>query len=66
MRIVRVGALRDADKPKTDGTTDKASDTMASEPLASTGVGAMGALALFATLVLAAGAGLALASHGRD
>lgn len=66
VRTVRVGTLRDADKPKTDGTTDKASDTVASEPLASTGVDAMGALALFATLVLAAGAGLALASHGRD
>lgn len=61
VRTVRVGTPHDADKPKTDGTTDKAS-----EPLASTGVGAMGALALFATLVLAAGAGLALASHGRD
>lgn len=46
--------------------TDEASVTVASEPLASTGVGAMGALALFATLVLAAGAGLALAPHGRD
>lgn len=66
VRTVRVGTPHDADKPKTDGTTDKASDTVASEPLASTGVGAMGALALFATLVLAAGAGLALASHGRD
>lgn len=66
VRTVRVGTPHDAGKPKTDGTTDKASDTVASEPLASTGVGAMGALALFATLVLAAGAGLALASHGRD
>lgn len=66
VRTVRVGTPHDADKPKTDGTTDKASDTVASEPLASTGVGAMGALALFATLVLAAGAGLALASHGHD
>ena len=66
VRTVRVSTPHDADKPKTDGTTDKASDTVASEPLASTGVGAMGALALFATLVLAAGAGLALASHGRD
>lgn len=66
VRTVRVGTPHDADKPKTDGTTDKASDTVASEPLVSTGVGAMGALALFATLVLAAGAGLALASHGRD
>lgn len=66
VRTVRVGAPHDAGKPKTDGTTDKASDTVASEPLASTGVGAMGALALFATLVLAAGAGLALVSHGRD
>lgn len=66
VRTVRVGTPHDADKPKADGTTDKASDTVASEPLASTGVGAMGALALFATLVLAAGAGLALASHGRD
>lgn len=66
VRTVRVGTPHDADKPKTDETTDKASDTVASEPLASTGVGAMGALALFATLVLAAGAGLALASHGRD
>lgn len=66
VRTVRVGTSHDADKPKTDGTTDKASDTVASEPLVSTGVGAMGALALFATLVLAAGAGLALASHGRD
>lgn len=66
VRTVRIGTPHDADKPKTDGTTDKASDTVASEPLASTGVGAMGALALFATLVLAAGAGLALASHGRD
>lgn len=66
VRTVRVGTPHDADKLKTDGTTDKASDTVASEPLASTGVGAMGALALFATLVLAAGAGLALASHGRD
>ena len=66
VRTVRVGTPHDADKPKTDGTTDKASDTVASEPLASTGVGAMGALALFATLVLAAGAGLALASHGCD
>lgn len=66
VRTVRVGTPHDADKPKTDGTTDKASDTVASEPLASTGVGAMGALALFATLVLAAGAGLALVSHGRD
>ena len=66
VRTVRVGTPHDAGKPKTDGITDKASDTVASEPLASTGVGAMGALALFATLVLAAGAGLALASHGRD
>ena len=66
VRTVRVGTPHDAGKPKTDGTTDKASDTVASEPLASTGVGAMGALALFATLVLAAGAGLALVSHGRD
>ena len=66
VRTVRVGTSHDADKPKTDETTDKASDTVASEPLVSTGVGAMGALALFATLVLAAGAGLALASHGRD
>lgn len=66
VRTVRVGTPHDAGKPKTDGTTDKASDTVASEPLASTGVGAMGALALFATLVLAAGVGLALASHGRD
>lgn len=66
VRTVRVGTPHDAGKPKTDGTTDKASDTVASEPLASTGVGAMGALALFATLVLAAVAGLALASHGRD
>ena len=66
VRTVRVGTSHDADKLKTDGTTDKASDTVASEPLVSTGVGAMGALALFATLVLAAGAGLALASHGRD
>lgn len=66
VRTVRVGTPHDAGKPKTDGTTDKASDTVASEPLASTGVGTMGALALFATLVLAAGAGLALASHGRD
>lgn len=66
VRTVRVGTSHDADKPKTDETTDKTSDTVASEPLVSTGVGAMGALALFATLVLAAGAGLALASHGRD
>lgn len=66
VRTVRVGTSHDADKPKMDETTDKASDTVASEPLVSTGVGAMGALALFATLVLAAGAGLALASHGRD
>lgn len=66
VRTVRIGTPHDADKPKTDGTTDKASDTEASEPLVSTGVDAMGALALFATLVLAAGAGLALASHGRD
>lgn len=66
VRTVRVGTPHDAGKPKTDGTADKASDTVASEPLASTGVDAMGALALFATLVLAAGAGLALASHGRD
>lgn len=66
VRTVRVGTPHDADKPKTDGTTDKASDTVASEPLVSTGVDAMGALALFATLVLAAGTGLALASHGRD
>lgn len=66
VRTVRVDTSHDADKPKTDETTDKASDTVASEPLVSTGVGAMGALALFATLVLAAGAGLALASHGRD
>ena len=66
VRTVRIGTPHDAGKPKTDGTTDKASDTEASEPLVSTGVDAMGALALFATLVLAAGAGLALASHGRD
>lgn len=66
VRTVWVGTSHDADKPKMDETTDKASDTVASEPLVSTGVGAMGALALFATLVLAAGAGLALASHGRD
>lgn len=66
VRTVRIGTPHDADKPKMDETTDKASDTVASEPLVSTGVGAMGALALFATLVLAAGAGLALASHGRD
>lgn len=66
VRTVRIGTPHDANKPKTDGTTDKASDTEASEPLVSTGVDAMGALALFATLVLAAGAGLALASHGRD
>lgn len=66
VRTVRVGTPHDAGKPKTDGTTDKASDTVASEPLASTGVGAMGALALFATFVLAAGTGLALASRGRD
>lgn len=70
VRTVRVSTLHDADKPKADKTTDKtvdsASAATASGPLASTGVGAMGALALFATLVLAAGAGLALASHGRD
>ena len=45
--------------------SDSPSDAAASGPLASTGVDASGALALFAALVLAAGAGLALVSHRR-
>lgn len=69
VRTVRVSTLHDADKPKADKTTDKtvdsASAATASGPLASTGVDASGALALFAALVLAAGAGLALVSHRR-
>ena len=69
VRTVRVGTVHDADKPKADKTTDKtvdsASAATASGPLASTGVDASGALALFAALVLAAGAGLALVSHRR-
>ena len=59
-------AVRVLSTPAVADQTDESFDTAASELLASTGVGAMGALALFATLVLAAGAGLALASHGRD
>lgn len=69
VRTVRVGTVHDADKPKADKTADKtvdsASAATASGPLASTGVDALGALTLFAALVLAAGAGLALISHRR-
>ena len=67
VRTVHVGALHDADKPKTDGAAKTAADTEDTPaPLASTGVGAKGALILSATLMLAAGIGLAFVSRRRE
>lgn len=64
VRTVRVGTLHDADKPKTDMTKSEKAGS-ASAPLASTGVSASDALVLTAALILAANAGLALASRRR-
>lgn len=66
VRTVRVGALHDADKPKTDKATDKTADSTsaatASEPLASTGAAIAGAVV---GIVLLAAIGIALAMASR-
>lgn len=66
VRAVRVGSLHDADKPKTDKTTDKTADSAsaatASGPLASTGVAIAGAVV---GIVLLAAIGIALAMASR-
>lgn len=66
VRTVRVGALHDADKPKTDKAADKTADSAsaatASKPLASTGVAIAGAVVGIA-LLAAIGIALAMASR---